>query len=687
MGDFAEITPAPGPLVNQVEGEAASDAAEHVADAGEGGGALLHMPHVTQKSGRLRAGPDPLKRVEPKMGDESPEDETHPRRRVEVGVDDTNEACDHSDSSGVKLQILESTFLQGRNSQGEDLQVVSGYHQASPDVWPPWRIHGAMLALLLLGAVLGASPRAIALAVIAQMVPPPTMETLDDLKSVFAPCKEEDVAFTNVSPDGLQYRILIQTDHAFCGLGLTMSYVSLLIIVSPSIVWKARDWLCRSYKVLLGICVAGQVVNVSYLLWKEAYVYAEPMNLDEAAATSHWILDHFIYATLVVFCCSYALLANFETALLSNSGEVSRRPGRKHWLAQCAFNVLSCLTMTGQFVFLTFGGPYPTGRVLSVMEVLYLSFTCRALNALLRGLAIQNIEYVSTRTVLCINLVGVLVISTTSVGIRLRGLEYTDSDILDAILSSILVGFTEVVTFLALVCFNQFGIAKRLKDINCMTLGQALDAHRVVQKQMFLSYGNRWSSESAEIFVCVIIAAQELAMPVWNQYQTFYSLADISAHRTVRCLTILMIRLVFEIGISWRLLSWCYKMLPTDVMLIFRRSITKSVVCCYLGIIMYLMVAFWPRCHLCSNPQFSLVYLLCLRHGRLMLDGQNACRSTFGWTAQGVEDLLQASNISRSDMGCDRPHVHCSTYRHLKPGEVCDLHWQCLDPIQPPRPG
>jgi hypothetical protein len=144
-------------------------------------------------------------------------------------------------------------------------------------------------------------------------------------------------------------------------------------------------------------------------------------------------------------------------------------------------------------------------------------------------------------------------------------------------------------------------------------------------------------------------------------------------------LTILMIRLVFEIGISWRLLSWCYKMLPTDVMLIFRRSITKSVVCCYLGIIMYLMVAFWPRCHLCSNPQFSLVYLLCLRHGRLMLDGQNACRSTFCWTVQGVEDLLQASNISRSDMGYDRSEVVCPTHRHLKPGEVCDREWHCLD--------
>lgn len=636
--------------------------------------------HVTQKSGRLRAGPDPLKRVEPKMGDESPEDETHPRRGVEVGVDDTNEACDHSDSSGVKLQILESTFLQGRNSQGEDLQAVSGYHQASPDVWPPWRVHGAMLALFLLGAVLGASPRAITLAVIAQMVPPPTMETLDDLKSVFAPCKEEGAAFTNISPDGLQYRLLIQTDHAFYGLGLTTCYVSLLIIVSPSIVWKSRDWLCRSYKVLLGICVAGQVVNVSYLLWKESYVYAEPMNLEVAAASSHWILDHFIYATLVAFCVSYALLANFETALLSTSGEVSRRPGRKPWLAQCAFNVLSCLTMTGQFVFLTFGGLYPTGRVLSLMEVLYLSFTCRALNAILRGLAIQNIEYVSTRTVLCINLVGVLVISTTSVGIRLRGLEYTDSDILDAILSSILVGFAEVVSFLAFICFNQFGIAKRLKDINCMTLGQALDAHRVVQKQMFLSYGHRWSSESAEIFVCVVIAAQELAMPVWNQYRTFYSLADISAHRTVRCLTILMIRLVFEIGISWRLFSWCHKMLPTNVMLMFRRSITKSVVCCYLGIIMYLVVAFWPRCHLCQQPQASLVYLLCLRHGRLMLDGQNACRSNFGWTAQGIENLLQASNISRSDMGCDRWEVVCPTHRHLKPGEVCDREWHCSDP-------
>ena len=541
-----------------------------------------------------------------------------------------------------------------------------------------------LLALFFLGAVLGASPRAIALLSIAQMTPAPALETSDDLKFVFAPCKEQGQAFTNISPDGLQYRALIQTDHAFYVLGLTMCYIGLLIIISPSIVWKARDWQCRCYKVVLGVCIAGQVGNMCYLLWKESRVYSGTMSL-AITFSELWILDDFIYVSLASFCGSYLLLVNCEAALLSNSHEVWR-PCRGDGAARFCFNAFFCMTIVAHFSFLIWGGLYPKDadrKHLSVMEAMYYSLASRALNGILRGLCIYNIDFVTRRTVLCVNLIGVLLISTTTVAIRQRGIEYSDNDFVDAALSSLLLGISEIICFVLFVTFNQFSIAKRFKDINFMTLSGALDAHSIAQKQMHMFYGHVWSEESAEIFVCVVITAQELAMPVWNQYRTFHSLADHAANGAVRSMVILIIRLVFEFGIGWVLLTWCRKRMPTNFRQMLRRSMSKSVVCCYLGIVMYTMVCFWPRCHICGNPQQCLLFLMCLCRGKIMLDGQNACRSDFGWTAQGIEDLLQVSNISKSDLGCDRPDVICPTYKHLLPGQVCSRDDWCQDPIDP----
>lgn len=164
-------------------------------------------------------------------------------------------------------------------------------------------------------------------------------------------------------------------------------------------------------------------------------------------------------------------------------------------------------------------------------------------------------------------------------------------------------------------------------------------------------------------------------MPIWNQYRTIDSVENLSVR--VDALATLMIRLGFELVAGGALLAWCRKRLPADLSLMLRTSVSKPVYCFYLGIAMYHMVAFFPRCQLCDAPQHCLLHLKCLRHGRFILDGREACRSSFGWTAQAVEDILHASNISRSDMGCDREQVWCPTLKQLSPGQACRRDARC----------
>lgn len=156
---------------------------------------------------------------------------------------------------------------------------------------------------------------------------------------------------------------------------------------------------------------------------------------------------------------------------------------------------------------------------------------------------------------------------------------------------------------------------------------------------------------------------------IWKSFSTIHSLESPSLQ--VNVLAILMIRVGFELATGWVTLSWCHKRIPADFRMMLPQYVSKPVCYFYLGAVMYHMVCFYPSCQLCLQPQHCLLYLKCLRHGTLILDGREACRISFGWTAKAVEDILHASNISRSDMGCSREHVSCPTLKHLPPGQEC----------------
>ena len=72
------------------------------------------------------------------------------------------------------------------------------------------------------------------------------------------------------------------------------------------------------------------------------------------------------------------------------------------------------------------------------------------------------------------------------------------------------------------------------------------------------------------------------------------------------------------------------------------------------------------QCGTCELPQVCLAYTECLKHGSVILDGQDVCKFTsFVWTADALQSLLTATNISTSDLACERKELTCHNAEDL----------------------
>ena len=89
----------------------------------------------------------------------------------------------------------------------------------------------------------------------------------------------------------------------------------------------------------------------------------------------------------------------------------------------------------------------------------------------------------------------------------------------------------------------------------------------------------------------------------------------------------------------------------------FSRSL-YSFMCVYLSCSRAYRLA--SQCQTCEIPQVCLAYAGCLQHGRVILGGQDVSSFTsFVWTADALKTLLTATNISTSDLTCERNKHTC----------------------------
>ena len=84
-----------------------------------------------------------------------------------------------------------------------------------------WRNSMSTLTLLLALGVVGALPRSLVLLCLKLWVPTVSLPAgLDQFRQMWAPCTDENGFWTNHSPDGLFFRVLVGSDHFFILFGL-----------------------------------------------------------------------------------------------------------------------------------------------------------------------------------------------------------------------------------------------------------------------------------------------------------------------------------------------------------------------------------------------------------------------------------------------------------------------------------
>jgi len=164
---------------------------------------------------------------------------------------------------------------------------------------------------------------------------------------------------------------------------------------------------------------------------------------------------------------------------------------------------------------------------------------------------------------------------------------------------------------------------------------------------------------------CINIAAQNLAMSVWPQRFRWLTL-DEYQQRAGAILAAVAIQLVIEIGMDWRVLRLCQRLVPVDV----RRAMRTLASAKNIGTVMLCFgwmtthsITFWPKCQSCARPYDCLLYMQCMTKGVVRDEkDRNMCRYSYSdkdWSRVDKNIVLLDANISRWELGCDRGDIKC----------------------------
>jgi len=172
----------------------------------------------------------------------------------------------------------------------------------------------------------------------------------------------------------------------------------------------------------------------------------------------------------------------------------------------------------------------------------------------LRMLLMQNLENLSNGTIEITNFVIFATDFSMSLYVRVLGRGRVDpylsglSDWAYSAIVSMCIFIVEAVVFtLQGVAFVLRCHEKYFKSINAKTLEGILASWELYQRHTKLFYSHILVEEFAEISSCVLIAAYQLAAPVWNQYGTWGAYADYYNSRIWNVVAIVCLRLSMQV--------------------------------------------------------------------------------------------------------------------------------------------
>lgn len=524
---------------------------------------------------------------------------------------------------------------------------------------------GGLLLWLIAAALIGTAPRCIVLLACQALPQVAPSQAVDTFMDSWQTCAAGSQVFSDFSADGIVFRVMVASDHAFTFIGTTMAVVAMVALGVNSISRGSR----RSQRAawLGGMAVAAPALALVGLLVRTVMVFSGEVVSFHALDSVYSLRWAFFLAAFVYLVVAVAMLM-----LCPNRGQSLPPEGRFDCLSSF-WNVVRLLPTLGTcaccFLYIIwaesildfFGTLFsPLGSIVAA------SFAIRTLNLGMRALGTQN-----NLPVQLVNMASLLFLSHASLAFRKFVMDESGDQLSKLFINFLTLGAVETVARCGSFVFHALTLAVHMQytyndaklsrnSINTMTLDGLLEVHGVVERRVDHFAVYQWVDQFVEVFLCIMIAAQELSAPVWSLYRTWLSV-EAWHHRAPSMLASAAIQMGVELVVDGLVWHTGRRMVPFDVSRAFRRVLARRFTAVFvLGVMLMHSVAYFPNCMVCRWPVHCVLFTECLFDGEVMVNGQNACSSKMHNRTNYAEQVLlerrshAQGEILPEQLGCGR---------------------------------
>jgi len=348
-----------------------------------------------------------------------------------------------------------------------------------------WRTTLSTSTLLLVLGVVGALPRSLLLLYLKVFVPTvPLPAGLYEFRQMWAPCTHEDEFWTNHSPGGLFWRVIIGSDHFFIIFGqagammafhwtiLPVSFHTrpgkIIVFLAVVLTFMASVAVFSGIVVVLNNPRNNSLTTIDDALdWKENPLYIAVWNM---AVPIQLILYSAGVAYTFIFPISVP-----QAAVVSRSNVISAA----RYGVMLLFTTIFSISMTTLQIHMAVQGLTGGDRAWTLIIAQIIS---KVLTGGLRTLHFTHHKNANYSVSMCIFVVH----ASTSLASRKLLLSFYEGDLLIVLLISIVFSLIEMLAQLTIGALQlvKMGTSLHESKLNCLTLSSLVDLQAIIESRI-----------------------------------------------------------------------------------------------------------------------------------------------------------------------------------------------------------
>ena len=521
---------------------------------------------------------------------------------------------------------------------------------------------GGLILWFIAAALIGTAPRCFVLLASQALPQVAPSQAVDAFMDSWQTCADDSRVFSDFSADGLVYKVMVASDHAFTHIGITMAVMVALSIPQDAPGSQRAAWLQCMVVAAPALVLVGVLVRMFMVFSSENVSFHDLDSLDIVRASS-WVAAIFYMAivfAMLSWCSSGRKIWRPVDRQSSFRIVVTHLPALGACV--CCYVFVACMEIMFHF-FAALLNP--------LSSIVLISIATRSLNLVLRVLVSRSRLHHVQAACCTADMCSMIFLSHAALMIRKSVLNESNEQLSKVFINFLTLGVAEVIARGSTYFTRAIVVANHLQyssangnfyrnPINSLTLDGLLDVHAEVERHIdhltvFLSM-----DQFVEIFVCIMIASQELSAPVWSLYRTWMS-AEAWHDRVPFMLASASIQMGVELTVDRLIWLAGQRVLPLDVSRVFRRILAKRCTVFFvLGVMQMSSVTFFPNCMTCRWPVHCVLFTECLFDGEVMVNGQNACSSKVHNRTNYAELVLlerrshTQGEVSPEQLGCGR---------------------------------